>query len=52
MPSPREIALRENQGFEAEPNDEQINPQPREPDYAVNPKNPPDGPPPATVRSK
>lgn len=46
MPSPREIALDVNKGFEPEPVDDQINPRPREPDYAVNPKNPSDGSPP------
>jgi hypothetical protein len=51
MPSPREIALAVNraEGFRpgADEGTPQMVPEPREPDYAADPKNPPDGPPPA-----
>lgn len=49
MPSPREIALKVNRpdGFREDAVPAEA-PEPREPDYRANPKNPPDGPPPAT----
>lgn len=39
MPSPREIALAQNNkgSFEPEPNDDEQNPKTREPDYNGNP---------------
>jgi hypothetical protein len=55
MPSPREIAIEKNEprpgeGFESEPNDESLNPQPKEKDWRANPSNPNDGPIPARVK--
>ena len=48
MPSPRDVALAANDKskFGAEPNDAEKNPPAKEPDYRVNPQNPPDGKPP------
>lgn len=51
MPSPREIALTQNKPpvgnqFAEEPNDEALNPAPKEPEYRADPQNPPDGKPP------
>lgn len=48
MPSPRDVALSENDKskFGPEPSEVDTNVPPKEPDYRANPKNPPDGKPP------
>ena len=56
MPNPREVALSVNrpEGFRPGPDESTVSlpPDPREPSYGANPKNPPDGPAPASNLKK